>query len=523
MIKDRSFKIVLAIFCLPFLFSEVVAGNKPPGYEAEVQLQFDARYAGDTIYAELYPKLIGEGDWNLEQSLLHTSYQFVLDGQGRAKMKISMPKQFAYLSLARDIDGKFGGKNPLIDFYLLESGDSIAVNVSSDSIYSPRFYSEDPRVKPKYRLDFAGTGAEKFQFFYEWRHPVGGKHRTGESVAFVPVFDSLGRYNEGNHLFHDFLADSTRLEHLMADMDAESREICRADLVGEYFRFLGRNESTAKHNYPQVDFAYDEFRNELWKRGGTLSENAKVQSKYYSDGVYELERTAFMLKNRDLNSGFYAELRDGYSGMLRDHLLTLFFSQSIDNMGNIGQMVHNAQSVMESERLKRIILKCTNKLPGIPAFNFSLPNMDGKMVSLEKLKGKYVFIDFYFTGCSDCSYFYTHTLRPIEEKYKGDKRVCFISISIDANKKEWLSSLTSGRYSTTGQANVLNLYTGGKGINSPLIKNYDVFAYPEHMFIDPEGKIVEFDKDQFRQNNELEKLISAAVRGSKVYLNSGGL
>jgi hypothetical protein len=67
------------------------------------------------------------------------------------------------------------------------------------------------------------------------------------------------------------------------------------------------------------------------------------------------------------------------------------------------------------------------------------------------------------------------------------------------------------------------LYTGGKGINSPLIKNYDVFAYPEHMFIDPEGKIVEFDKDQFRQNNELEKLISAAVRGSKVYLNSGGL
>lgn len=73
--------------------------------------------------------------------------------------------------------------------------------------------------------------------------------------------------------------------------------------------------------------------------------------------------------------------------------------------------------------------------PGQPAPDFSFPDMDGNMVSLEDLRGKYVYIDIWATYCSPCRAEIPY-LQKLEEKLK-DKNIYFVSISVDTNKKTW--------------------------------------------------------------------------------------
>ena len=59
--------------------------------------------------------------------------------------------------------------------------------------------------------------------------------------------------------------------------------------------------------------------------------------------------------------------------------------------------------------------------PGQPAPDFSFPDMDGNMVSLEDLRGKYVYIDIWATYCSPCRAEIPY-LQKLEEKLK-DKNI----------------------------------------------------------------------------------------------------
>jgi cytochrome oxidase Cu insertion factor (SCO1/SenC/PrrC family) len=123
----------------------------------------------------------------------------------------------------------------------------------------------------------------------------------------------------------------------------------------------------------------------------------------------------------------------------------------------------------------------------VPAFNFTLPNEHGKMVSLSGFKGKVVVLDFWFTGCINCINFYQAGLSKAETHFAGDPRVVFISICIDKDKKGWLGSLEKGRYTSRSS---IHLYTNGDGDKHQVIKKYQVIAYPQPVIIGKTGEIL---------------------------------
>ena len=92
-------------------------------------------------------------------------------------------------------------------------------------------------------------------------------------------------------------------------------------------------------------------------------------------------------------------------------------------------------------------------------------------------------LDFWYTGCAACSDM-SLVLKPIAQK--KDSNVVFITISIDKDKKTWLESLKSGKYSSDDE---INLYTEGKGDNSEIMRHYMTRGYPMIMVIDRFGKI----------------------------------
>lgn len=76
--------------------------------------------------------------------------------------------------------------------------------------------------------------------------------------------------------------------------------------------------------------------------------------------------------------------------------------------------------------------------PGKPAPDFSLPDPDGKMISLSSLKGKYVMLDFWGSWCGWC----IKGIPQMKEQYELLKdKVYFVSIDCNDSKDVWTAAL----------------------------------------------------------------------------------
>lgn len=132
-----------------------------------------------------------------------------------------------------------------------------------------------------------------------------------------------------------------------------------------------------------------------------------------------------------------------------------------------------AQRNAEEER-KAEVASGTITAPG-----FTLPDLNGKMVSLSDFKGKWVVLDFWGSWCGWCIKGFP-ALKEAYAKY-GDKLVV---IGIDCNESEadWRSGVKKH------QIPWLNLYNGN---NKELYTAYNIEGFPTKAIINPEGKLVD--------------------------------
>ena len=123
---------------------------------------------------------------------------------------------------------------------------------------------------------------------------------------------------------------------------------------------------------------------------------------------------------------------------------------------------------------------------GVAAYDFELPSVEDKLVSLQSLRGKVVLVDFWFTGCSACKAFAGSLEKAVIPQY-SDTSVAFVSICLDKDKNKWLKSVDQGGYTT---ARSINLYTEGRGFEHPLVRFYNISSCPFLLLIDREGNII---------------------------------
>ena len=118
--------------------------------------------------------------------------------------------------------------------------------------------------------------------------------------------------------------------------------------------------------------------------------------------------------------------------------------------------------------------------PGTPSPVFNLPDMNGKMVSLESMRGKFVYIDLWASWCGPC-HREIPFLKRLEKKFAG-KNIVFVGISCDTDKEAWLKSMQNEGLDG------IQLYMGD---DLAFGKAYMVSNLPRFILVDPEGNIVE--------------------------------
>jgi len=140
------------------------------------------------------------------------------------------------------------------------------------------------------------------------------------------------------------------------------------------------------------------------------------------------------------------------------------------------------------------VLKSKEKTAaGTPAPDITLDTPDGKQVQLKDIaRGKFTYIDVWATWCGPCKKEIPHMAKLVE-RFKGNDKVQFISISVDENVDAWKKMIANDKpqwaqYNVNGET------------NKQFSADWGITGIPRFIMIDKEGNI--FAADATRPSNE---------------------
>lgn len=443
----------------------------------------------DTVTLFYWPHVISEISL-INRYMPHLVRRTMLNDEGTASFKLSGIHSPGYLSIGLNKDPEHELPRFILNKYLSIPGDSILIQISKNDHYTNNTAQRMvDKLILQYNLGFSGRGATK----YKCRFAADRKAATGSSIGHL-VFNNKLKYNDSNQWDVSLRRALSVINNYKDQLKPFSYEVLQADFIGkfEYKKYqdfylvwtLNRNDSLLLNLLEKV------YRNKLRSMGmPSVKNEAAIFSNYYSSYLFYKTKVDLAIKGIPRDSGYYY-LKSEYKGEVRDKVLTIFLLNWYKYFSGLQSELNDALSLVAAPYCLNQLIELHNALSiGNPAYDFTLPNISGKMISLSDFIGKVVFIDFWFTGCTSCLGYYQHTVSKVEKQFKDNSDVVFVSISIDGSKSRWMSSVRSGKYTSPTASNVINLYAGMGGYNNEVTRHYKITGYPMPLLIDKEGKI----------------------------------
>jgi len=368
---------------------------------------------------------------------------------------------------------------------------------------------------PKSSLNFTGKGSEKFTFLNSFIQ-YGMYKKLRELVPLAKEtkypFDRLLHFidSAGN-------AFLKQLSTLKNSMSSKSFSLLGADvkanMMGNKYRSIGMiyhesvDETLTKRQAELTAFTKKYLKNVL------KFDQKMFYSPTYINEVYNIlfmHYDGLILANK-LSPGLvkkYDLLENLLPANLKAPVLTLFLEYDIQKLNQSEDLeTVITQTYLQSKDSifkNYIVRKFTDAgafSKGMDAPGFVLENQKGEPVTLATLRGKVVYLDFWFAACGPCHVLF-QTIKPVKDYFRKNNDVVFLCVSIDP-KDIWTASLE--KFNIDGY----HVFTEDKERNHPIIKAYKVGGYPTNCLIDGNGKI--FMANPSSNPEELIKQIEDAL------------
>lgn len=188
---------------------------------------------------------------------------------------------------------------------------------------------------------------------------------------------------------------------------------------------------------------------------------------------------------------------------IHDKLVTFYLVERFEQSENPEALLTKLWTTTKDSYCKSVLSLLSAKMKGMVLTDFALKDVSGKTVKISNFKNKIVMLDFWYTGCSNCVRLYKEVIAPAEKKFIDNKEIVFVSISIDADKQSWLNSIASGMYTSADKPNVINLFTDGKGMDHPAIRQFNMPGFPFCLLVGKDGRIVSNSIEELKDLNNL--------------------
>jgi peroxiredoxin len=140
-----------------------------------------------------------------------------------------------------------------------------------------------------------------------------------------------------------------------------------------------------------------------------------------------------------------------------------------------------------------------NSLDNKEAPDFTLPDTNGKMISLKSFRGKYVLVDFWASWCGPCRQ-ENPTVVAAFNRFK-DKNFTVLGVSLDDNKAKWLKAIQDDKLTWTHVSDL-------KQWESIVVPMYQIQGIPFNVLVDPNGKVIASEL----RGEDLEKTLSSVLK-----------
>ncbi len=473
------------VLAVGFLFAALAFG-KSPGARLTV---FAPGIPGkDTMVMVIWDDLLTfKLRWNMPYRVIRST-----GGNGRFEFAIDSMGDMAWFSIGMAEGFRRGVMpDPFIKRYLLQAGDDVRIDLRSGAgkaIDGTVAKAGDPKGWGHKDCRFSGAGSLKYRCRWQL-DSVNASRVVPLMEASVSAADATDRFFRHESIYRAVRSAGGRVLGKFRDgLEAGVLGILEANFMAEVERdYLGlfSKPLSAYERYPEHFTAflterYRAIRGELYQ--------ADHAAPWYID--YLLERLAMdhWAENRrmpGLAERFQAIVDMGGSQRLRDRLLASFLFYNVGQGTGIAAFAARTAPLVGDPFCRTLLplLAIEGVLPEGPGFD--LYDRNGERVPLSCYAGKVVFIDFWYAACLPCRVYYQKVVKPVVAGMGDDDRVVFISISTDSKatflkfmEEDFLDSRT------------VNLYTGSLGTAHPLVKHFNVLAYPYPVLIDRERRVV---------------------------------
>lgn len=450
---------------------------------------------GDLVNLVIWKRVLSDNN-AISFKQEHMEFQSDLENKG-FEIEIDSISDLMYLSLyysSLNFDSR-----RLMDMYYILPDDSISLIVE-------RSNSND------FFLKFSGRGSDKFTIRYEldsiYPHLINNypKLTINENDSSRYSIEHFG-LNKAQWIFEK------QIEYLDS-FNIGVEEFVYNLLYQDLFFKISNSFLLRKLNiiYGSQTSLNKKLLADFFQQNSFLMMSAKFDEKEMTFSPYFVE---YALNKKEVENKVYHEsemllyelIKKGFNGVLQEKVITAHFLKSYSFYNNAlgDSLLNDAFNYIKEEEYLKLLnqLRQTDKGTEFP--EFELIDSDGITLNNEHLKGKVIFIDFFYTGCGNCISYFKNTVSKVEEFFRDNPKVLFISVSADKDIKVWKKTLDGNLYTSSTSKNV---YTGGQGFDHPLIKSLNITGYPHPILLDCESKIYNNNFNELGRDKNYKQLIA---------------